>query len=219
MVYKIFFCYAHEDEPYLNRLKSHLRPLQRQGLIDTWHDRDISAGTEWEKEISKHLHEAEIILLLVSPDFVNSDYCYSKELQVALERHERREALVIPIILRHVHWQETPISKLQALPTDAKPIKIWLDIDEAFYDVVAGIRQAIDRLSSPFSLHFIWIVDCSGSMSGAKIHSLNTAIRETIPEMKQIVTANPRLKLSTCEIARGIRKLLQAAAFSSDFLN
>src|SRR5947208_10061471 len=102
MPVEIFFCYAHEDETLLNKLKAHLRPLQRQGLIDVWHDRDINAGQEWEQEISKHLNEAQIILLLISPDFMDSDYCYSKEMQRALERHEHREARVIPIILRHV---------------------------------------------------------------------------------------------------------------------
>src|SRR5713101_6405857 len=100
MSVKIFFCYAHKDEALLNQLKVHLIPLQRQGLIDIWHDRDISAGTEWEQEISQHLNAAQIILLLVSPDFMASAYCYGIEMQRALERHELGEARVIPIILR-----------------------------------------------------------------------------------------------------------------------
>ena len=92
MVVKIFFCYAHEDERLLNKLKSHLSPLRRQGLIEIWHDRDIRAGLEWEKEINKHLNVADIILLLISPDFMDSDYCYGKEMQRALERDQRGEA-------------------------------------------------------------------------------------------------------------------------------
>src|SRR6266849_6380920 len=108
MPVKIFFCYAHEDEVLLNKLKEHLRPLQRQGLIDIWYDRDIKAGTEWGQEISKHLNEAQIILLLISPDFMNSDYCYGKEMKRAIERHDREEACVIPVILRPVHWQGAP---------------------------------------------------------------------------------------------------------------
>lgn len=106
MPVKIFFCYAHEDEPLLNKLKTHLMPLQRKGLIDVWYDRDISAGTEWEHQIKEQLNTAQIILLLVSPDFMNSDYCYGVEMQRALERHERGEARVIPIILRPVYWQD-----------------------------------------------------------------------------------------------------------------
>src|SRR5438874_13222960 len=143
MAVKIFFCYAHEDELYLNKLKAYLRPLQRQELIDVWHDRDISAGTEWEQEISQRLNEAQIILLLVSPDFMNSDYCYSVEMKRALERHDRKEAMVILIILHHIHWQIEQLNKLQALPRDAKPVvdRYWHDIDEAFFDVAEGIRK------------------------------------------------------------------------------
>src|SRR5216684_9393103 len=114
MPVKILFCYAREDELLLNKLKTQLRPLQRQGLIDVWHDRDISAGTEWEREINQRLNEAEIILLLVSPDFMDSDYCYGIEMKRAIERHQRGEALVIPVILRPVYWQGAPFGKLQA---------------------------------------------------------------------------------------------------------
>ena len=91
---KIFCCYAHEDEALLNKLKAHLKPLQRQGLIDVWHDRDIGAGAEWEQEIKDQLNAAQIILLLVSPDFMDSDYCYGIEMQRAIERHELGEARV-----------------------------------------------------------------------------------------------------------------------------
>src|SRR5437763_2990671 len=105
MAVKIFFCYAHEDEALLNKLKAQLRHLQWQGFIDIWHDRDISAGTEWEQEISKQLDTADIIFLLVSSDFMNSKYCYSIEMKRALERHERKETCVIPVILRPVYWR------------------------------------------------------------------------------------------------------------------
>src|SRR2546429_2576925 len=113
MSVSIFFCYAHEDEALLNKLKTHLRPLQRQGLIDVWHDRDISAGTEWEREINKSLNDAQIILLLISPYFIASDYCYDIEMKKAVERHERGEAFVIPIILSPVHWRGAPFGRLQ----------------------------------------------------------------------------------------------------------
>ncbi len=145
MAVKIICCYAREDEVLLNKLKAHLRPLEREGLIELWHDRDISAGTEWEREISRRLNEAEIILLLVSPDFVNSDYCYGIEMKRAIERHQRGEARVIPLIIRHVYWQGEPLGKLQALPTDAKPVTSahWHTLDEAFFDVVRGIRALL----------------------------------------------------------------------------
>ena len=142
MPVKILFCYAHEDEAFLNKLKTHLSPLQWQGLIEPWHDRDISAGTEWEEEIKEHLDTAQIILLLVSPDFMASRYCYSVEMKRAVERHEHKEARVIPVILRHIYWQGAPFGKLQALPTDAKPVKSWTDPDEAFFDVTEGLPQS-----------------------------------------------------------------------------
>ena len=144
MPVKIFFCYAHEDESYLNKLKAYLRPLQRQGLIDVWHDRDISAGTEWEHEITQHINKAKIILLLVSPDFMNSDYCYSVEMKRALERHERKEAIVIPVILRPIYWQSV-LGNIQVLPTDAKPVvdRYWHTLDEALFDVSEGIRKVV----------------------------------------------------------------------------
>ncbi len=147
----IFFCYAREDEALLNKLKTHLRPLQRQGLIDVWYDRNISAGTEWEQEINQHLNSAQIVLLLVSPDFMDSDYCYSIEMKRALERHARGEARVIPVILRYVDWHGEPLGKLQALPTDGKPVRgpDWYDLDRALYDVTAGIRKVVEQLTAP----------------------------------------------------------------------
>ena len=148
MPVKIFFCYAHEDDALLKKLKKHLKPLQREGLIELWHDRDISAGSQWEREISEHLNIAQVILLLVSPDFMNSDYCYSKEMRRALERHEQKEAHVIPVILRYVYWQGA-LGQLQALPTDALPITDpdWYDIDRALYNVTEGIRKVVEELT------------------------------------------------------------------------
>lgn len=148
MSIKIFFCYAHEDEALLNRLKKHLKPFQREGLIDTWHDRDITAGAEWEREISEQLNTSQLILLLVSPDFMDSDYCYSVEMKRAIERHKKGEAHVIPIILRHVYWWGEPLGKFQALPTDAKPVTDpeWHNLDIAFLDVAQGIRAVVEEL-------------------------------------------------------------------------
>jgi hypothetical protein len=146
----IFFSYAHEDEPLLIKLKSHLKPLQRQGLIDVWYDRDIDAGTEWESDINQHLNAAQIILLLVSPDFMSSDYINNVEMKRAIERHKNGEARVIPIILRPVYWQEEFLGKLQALPTDGRPVMspAWHNLDEAFFNVTEGIRKVILNLSS-----------------------------------------------------------------------
>lgn len=116
-------------------------------MIDLWHDRDISAGMEWEQEISHHLNAAQIILLLVSPDFMASDYCYGIEMQRALERHQRGEARVIPIIVRPVYWQGI-LGTLQALPRDGLPITDpgWHTLDRAFYDVTQGLRKVVEEV-------------------------------------------------------------------------
>lgn len=142
----MFYSYAHNDERLRNQLASHLNSLERQGLISAWYDRKIVAGTDWEHTIDTHLNESTIILLLVSPAFITSHYCYGIEMKKAIERHEANEARVIPILLRPVHWQGTPIEKFQVLPTNAKPITEWRNRDRAFADVVKGIHAAIEDL-------------------------------------------------------------------------
>jgi hypothetical protein len=146
---ELFFSYAHEDELLRNELAKHLRLLERQGVITAWHDRKIGAGREWKGQIDEHLNAAEVILLLISSDFLDSDYCYDVEMRRALERHEAGEARVIPVILRHCDWTHGPFAKLQALPKDARPVMAWADRDEAFTDVARGIRQAVGELQSP----------------------------------------------------------------------
>ncbi|KAM3112737.1 TIR domain-containing protein [Phormidesmis sp. 146-33] len=143
---QVFFSYAHRDEGLRDELASHLAGLKRQGVISAWHDRQIGAGTEWANQIDENLGTADIILLLVSSAFINSNYCWGIELKRAMQRHEAKEACVIPIILRPVDWQNAPFSKLQALPKNAKPITTWDNLDEAFYDVAQGIRAIVERL-------------------------------------------------------------------------
>jgi O-acetyl-ADP-ribose deacetylase (regulator of RNase III) len=145
----VFVSYAHEDEDLREELRKHLWVLEKQGLIASWHDRMIGAGTEWEGAIDSRLNSARVILLLISPDFISSRYCYDVEMTRALERHERREALVIPIILRAVRLKGTPFAKLQALPKDAKPVVTWRDRDTAFVDVTDGLCNAIEDIVSP----------------------------------------------------------------------
>jgi hypothetical protein len=150
----IFCGYARKDRKWLNRIKSHLSLQQRQGIIEVWDDGHISPGTDWEMEIKEHLNTAQIILLLVSSDFMASSYCYDVEMQRALERHERGQARVIPIILRSVDWQGAPFGKLQALPTDGKPVTgpSWHDLDTALCDVASGIREVVEQLmASPLA--------------------------------------------------------------------
>jgi hypothetical protein len=118
-------------------------------LIETWHDRKIKPGDVWDPTITSNITKSQIILLLVSIDFINSKYCYDIELESALELHESAKAKVIPIILRPCMWQQTPFAKLQRLPKDAQAVALWPDRDSAFVNIAEGIRQvAIDVLET-----------------------------------------------------------------------
>lgn len=151
MPIELFYSYAHEDEKLRAELEKHLSLLKRQGYISGWHDRAINAGQAWEHEIDSHLNSARIILLLVSPDFMASDYCYDIEVKRAMERHNAGEARVIPIILRPVDWHSALFGKLQALPRDGKPVRLWSNQDEAFLQITQGIRDVVQRLRSATS--------------------------------------------------------------------
>ncbi len=144
----IFISYSHKDEALREELDIHLANLKRQGKIQAWHDRTIEAGTEWDTAIKQRLETAQVILLLISPRFMASDYCYDLEMQRAIERHDQGTARVIPIMLKPCDWQDTPFQKLQVLPKDAKPITTWTDQDAAFLNVVQGIRKAIEALQT-----------------------------------------------------------------------
>jgi hypothetical protein len=141
---EVLCCYAHADEKWLRKIEIHLSLLKRQGLISLWHDRLIAPGTDWAKTIDTHLETASVILLLVSADFLASDYCYGVEMQRALERHAAGEARVVPILVRPVDWKDAAFAHLLALPTDAKPIASWRSKDRALADVAAGIRRVIE---------------------------------------------------------------------------
>ena len=141
----IFYSYSHRDEYLREALETHLSILRRNGTITSWHDRKISPGSEWEKEIDERIKTADIILLLVSPDFIASDYCFGKELSIAIENHESRKSRVIPIIIRPVEWTDAPFAKLQALPTDALPVTSWPNQDEAWLDIARGIKLGVNE--------------------------------------------------------------------------
>jgi len=143
---KLFCSYAHADKALRDTLDKHLSGLKRQKLIEVWYDGEISVGSEWEHEIDKHLRSADIVLLLVSADFLASDYCYSEEMKRALQRHKEGTARVIPIILRPVYWKNAPFSKLQVLPTGAKAITSWPNPDEPYEDIVGRLDEVVKEL-------------------------------------------------------------------------
>lgn len=136
----MFLSYSHVDEQYKIELDKHLSVLRRSGYVLTWNDRMIPAGAEWELEIDENIRSADIILLLISADFINSDYCYGKEMDIALARHDEGEAVVIPIIVRHAYLDGTPFMSLQAFPKDARPVASFTGKDETYAQITRAIQ-------------------------------------------------------------------------------
>jgi hypothetical protein len=143
---RLFVSYSHTDELDKIELLKHIDPLKRLRLIDTWHDGKIQAGQSLNHEIIIQLNSADIILILVSIDYLNSYYCIEIEMEKAMERHAAGTARVIPVILRSCMWQHMPFSKLKALPKDAKAVHTWNDRDEALVSVAEDLRIVADEL-------------------------------------------------------------------------
>jgi hypothetical protein len=148
MPIELFISYSHKDELLREQMLSHLSLLRRQGIVSEWHDRRIGAGEDWKGAIDEHLNRAQMVLFLVSADFLASDYCFDLEMMRALERAERGEALVIPVIVRACDWASSPLGRYQALPRAGKPITSWTNLDEAWHDVAQGLRTAAEQMAS-----------------------------------------------------------------------
>jgi len=168
---KVFFSYSHNDETNRNELEKHLAVLKRQGFIKTWYDRRILAGDALNNEIDQNLIESNLILLLVSPDFLASDYCYSKEMEKALEMRSEGHAKVIPIILEHCEWKQTPLKNLLACPRDGKPVSDYPNPNKAFNEITQEIRRVIESISEkqPESIKPVIKGDAVVSNSGSKL--------------------------------------------------
>jgi internalin A len=142
---QLFISYSHKDELLRNQLETHLKLLQRQKLLSTWHERKIDAGEERAEVLAKQLDQAEVILLLVSADYLASENS-DAEMHAALERHQAGKAVVIPVILRDVNWDRAPFAKLEPLPTNKRPVTRWPDRDSAWRDVSEGIERVIEGI-------------------------------------------------------------------------
>lgn len=140
---RLFYSYSRKDEILRNELETHLKLLERHGLIDSWYDRNIEAGDDWETRIDNELEYADIILLLVSADFIASDYCYEKEMKRALARNKNGKAIVIPIILRDVNWTRAPFAGLQALPEKGLALTLWPNRDSGWRNISEGIEKRV----------------------------------------------------------------------------
>ena len=151
-VIKIFLSYIEADEKLLEELQEHLLVMQhqyrkREGYhIQIWHSGAVLPGQDWQQKIEQHLAQAHIILLLVSVKFLNSELCRSIQIQPALERHHRNEASVIPVILRSCDWKHEIFGHLQPLPAHGRPVIKWKPREDAYLDIITGIRRAIEHV-------------------------------------------------------------------------
>jgi hypothetical protein len=204
----VFYSYSHHDAELRGTLERHLSAVRRTGKISGWHDRQIGAGAEWKNEIDSHLREADIVLLLVSADFLASDYCYDIEMTTALERHRRKEAVVIPVMLREVDITGTPLADLQALPAGLPILSRGQGqgfLDQAFREVAEGIRQTVDLIIGRriqeyhASTNAVWL---------PQSRTLDVAVAAEIPlnESREITTM---IRLPESE---GLRYLLEQDA-------
>jgi len=174
----VLLCYARdpEDESMARELKKHLSALKRNRIIEVWDYGSISPGIDWQQQMDTYLATAQMILLLISSSFLDSDYCYDVQMDQAIKRHERKKARVIPVILSSVHWEEPPLDKLKALPEDARPITSWADRDEGYTNVANGIATVVRQ----------WNTDSLPDP---------TAERKAIMEKLDLLIANVRTQL------------------------
>jgi len=143
---EIFFSYAHEDQTLMNEVRRQLVLFDRQKVIRKWHDRLSSAEDGWRGQIDRRLRDARIILLFVSPDFFESDYCFDTEMQEAMRRHTAGQARIIPVILRCCLWQTAPFAQFQAVPKDGDPLRTWSNRDEGSLDAATRIMDVVQEL-------------------------------------------------------------------------
>ena len=149
---KVFVSYSHKDEKYKDKFNTFIVMLRRNNVIVAWDDRKLIAGDPLDTVIDKKLEEADLIILLLSQDFLASDYCYTNEMKKALVRYEQGKNIIIPVILRNCDWLSSPLKKIMALPKDGKCISSWRDEDEAFMDVVDGIKKVISKITGTLML-------------------------------------------------------------------
>jgi len=145
---KIFLSYSDKDRDLLEALIKQLNPLQQRGLIEIWYRDKIHAGRDWRRVSESHLDSADLILLLISPDFVASEVCCEIEMRKAMQRRDNEEALVIPIILRPTDWTSLPCGSLWSLPSDANPVTLWHNMDAALTNIVEGIKKVVTEIAT-----------------------------------------------------------------------
>lgn len=206
---KIFISYSHKDEDFKNNLTEHLSGLVQANIVSEWNDRKIIPGASWENEIDENLKSADLILFLISSSFLSSEYCTNVEARLALERHVSGDAQLIPIVVRDVEWSDSPLSKLQGLPKDARPISSWQNEDEAWVNVIKGIRTHINEFQPitskknnivepggvyPSESILEWLDDTEISLAHRNLSKIKLSSIYTIPDVEVFSEKDSDLK-------------------------
>jgi len=145
MPWRVFYSYSHADESLRNQLAKYLAPLKQKGSIIEWHDRSIEPGGDWNQKISDKLDSSDIVIALLSPDFLASEYCFGIEMEKAFSRLKREEIRLVPVLLRPCMWEESRFSAIQMIPRDSKPVTSWPSVDEALKNVAMEIREIVSQ--------------------------------------------------------------------------
>jgi hypothetical protein len=146
---KAFISYSHGDEKIIQKLDIHLATLKREGKIEAWRDQEILAGANLDQTISGELGASELFIAIVSPDYLNSNYCYEKEFQEALKLQAAGEIVIVPIIAEHCDWLNSPFREMKAIPKDGKPISEWTNDNAAYLNIVSELRRVLDAIKMP----------------------------------------------------------------------
>lgn len=213
MVLTIFCAYSQRDTLMVKDFLRYLTSLQRKGLIKIIESTEVRMENDWEYEIDGQLARADIVLTFLSPDFLNSNYIYSIEMKQALKRSEKGETRVIPIILRPVYWEATPLAKLQALPKNGKAIATWSNWDEAFTEIAKEITKIVTdalkpigylgylarygrylgRIAKSSSFHSVLIAIISASAGGILYGIIGNRADSLFVTLISFIQANPWL--------------------------
>ena len=201
----LFYSYAHEDETLRDELAGHLKIMERRGVLRSWHDRAIVPGQNWDEAIHAGLSTADLVLLLISVDFIASDYIWGHELTVAMERHRSGDACVVPVMLRAVDIEDAPFADLQGLPTGLRPVTLWTNRDEAWTNVAKGIRRTVraiqDREPAGRSLRGPGAAESAGFSATAVPRGLDE--RAPIDPVLDRVVNEYATQLEAAAVARG----------------
>ncbi len=202
---RVFISYSHRDEEAVQRLKAHMAVLERAGKIETWHDRRLLAGSTINREIDEQLAGCELFLALVSPDFLASDYCYSREMEAALERHHAGETRVVPIIVEPCDWRSTPLGEIKAVPKDGEPIAKWENPNDAYLDIVNELRRIMDSNE---------IETGTGTVGSSRTNQSSTYV--AVRKLKHYLSESRHRILLSDLIDETVRGIVEKTSISSD---